>query len=63
MFPSFLAQGRSYPSPCAIIEFRNLQFYMRRRPKKSQFIISELCRVYIDVNVGPTTAVFVAADL
>ena len=47
----------------SIIDFRNLQFYTRRRPKKCQFIISELCRVYIDVNVGPTTAVFVDAEL
>lgn len=49
--------------PVSIIEFQNLQFYMRRRPKKCQFIISELCRVYIDVNVGPASAVFVAAEL
>ena len=49
--------------PVSITDFQNLQFYLRRRPKKCQFIISELCSVYIDVNVGPTTAVFVAADL
>lgn len=50
-------------SPVSIIEFQNLQFYLRRRPKKCQFVISELCRVYIDVNVDPTTAGFVAAEL
>ena len=64
---SFLSGARkklsSAPPPVSIIEFRNLQFYMRRRPKKCQFIISELCRVYIDVNFGPTTAVFVPAEL
>lgn len=49
--------------PVSIIEFRNWPFYTRRRQKKCQFIISKLCRVYIDVNVDPTTAVFVAAEL
>lgn len=62
---SFLSGSRKKLSfsPVSIIEFRYLQFYFRRRPKKCQFIISELCRVYIDVNVGPTSAIFVAVEL